>query len=94
MYGQGWVRSNADLQKIRRQEKKREEQKKDFEDQQQQGKDKVAGAGLRQFGASTSEVCDARHPPATGLKADPAASPQRADRCLTLASGAGQPLQE
>lgn len=56
MYGQGWVVSNADLQKIRRQEKRREEQKKNFEEQQKQGQDKVKSAGLRQFGASTSEV--------------------------------------
>ena len=56
MYGQGWVGSNADLQRIRKEEKRREEQKKQFEEQQKQGKDKVSAAGLRQFGASTSEV--------------------------------------
>jgi hypothetical protein len=56
MYGQGWVVSNADLQKIRKQEKRREEQKKQVEDQRKQGQDKVNSAGLRQFGTSTSEV--------------------------------------
>jgi protein FAM50 len=55
----GYVGSAQDTQRIRRQEKQREEQRKKFEEQQQQGRDKVANAGLKQFGSSKSEAYEA-----------------------------------
>lgn len=58
MYGQGYVGTSQDVNRIRRQEKQREEQKKAFEELQKQKRDKVETAGLRQFGASKTEVLE------------------------------------
>jgi protein FAM50 len=54
---QGYVGSGEDQRRIRRQEKEREEKKKEYEKAKQQSDANVEGAGLRQFGAGTSEVC-------------------------------------
>jgi hypothetical protein len=59
MYSNGYVGTSQDAQRIRRQEKQREEQRKKFEEQQQQQRDKVASAGLKQFGSSKSEAYEA-----------------------------------
>lgn len=57
MFSNGYVGSSEDSQRIRRQEKQREEQRKKFETLAQESKDRADGAGLRQFGTSTEEVC-------------------------------------
>jgi protein FAM50 len=55
----GYVGSAQDAARIRRQEKEREEQRKKFEEQQKQQRDKVANAGLKQFGSSKAEAYEA-----------------------------------
>lgn len=54
-YGMGgYVGSSEDQRRILRQEKEREAQRRQFEDEKK--KLENANAGLRQFGAGTSEV--------------------------------------
>lgn len=58
MYGQGYVGTSQDVNRIRRQEKQREEERKNFEELQKQKRDGVQTAGLRQFGVSKTEVLE------------------------------------
>ncbi len=58
---QGYVGSGEDQRRIRRQEKEREEKKKLYEKAKEQSDANVEGAGLRQFGAGTSEVSTLEH---------------------------------
>lgn len=53
---QGYVGNSQDVTRIRRQQKQREEQRKKFEELKNQSKAKVEAAGLRRFGAGSSEV--------------------------------------
>ncbi|CAD7698806.1 unnamed protein product, partial [Ostreobium quekettii] len=55
---QGYVGNSQDVTRIRRQQKQREEQKKKFEELRNQSKAKLENAGLRRFGAGSSEVLD------------------------------------
>eukprot|EP00878_Enallax_costatus_P021732 GHUV01023023.1.p1 GENE.GHUV01023023.1~~GHUV01023023.1.p1 ORF type:complete len:354 (+),score=142.08 GHUV01023023.1:159-1220(+) len=57
MFANGYVGSSEDAQKLRKLGKQREEQRKKFEELQE--KKKREAAGLRQFGASKSEVLEA-----------------------------------
>ncbi|GMH33809.1 hypothetical protein BSKO_01643 [Bryopsis sp. KO-2023] len=52
---QGYVGNSQDVTRIRRQQKQREEQRKKFEELKNQSKAKVEAAGLRRFGAGSSE---------------------------------------
>lgn len=58
---QGYVGSAEDQRRIRRQEKEREDRKKQFEDKKKRSDANVDAAGLRQFGAGTSEVLQCLH---------------------------------
>ncbi len=53
---QGYVGSGEDQRRISRYEKQREEKKRNFEKQKQQSDANVDNAGLRVFGAGTSEA--------------------------------------
>ena len=55
-YGQGYVGTGEDVQRIRRMEKQREESKKKFDSLKKEGTDRIEAAGLRKFGASIHEV--------------------------------------
>lgn len=57
MFANGYVGSSEDAQKLRKLGKQREQQRKKFEELQE--KKKGEAAGLRQFGASKSEVLEA-----------------------------------
>lgn len=52
----GYVGTSEDVARIRRQEKQRGDARKKFEVLKKESDDRVDGAGLRQFGVSTSEV--------------------------------------
>lgn len=52
-----YIGSAEDARRIRKQEEDREKQRKEFELRRQQGESNVDGAGLRQFGAGTTDVC-------------------------------------
>lgn len=53
---QGYVGSGEDQRRISRYEKDREEKKRKFEAQKQQSDANIDAAGLRVFGAGTSEA--------------------------------------
>lgn len=53
---QGYVGSAQDITRIRRQQKKREEQLRKLEEIKKETEAKVESAGLRRFGAGTSDV--------------------------------------
>lgn len=55
---QGYVGSSEDKRRIARQEKQREEERKKFEDRKKQSDANVNAAGLRQFGAGSTEVLE------------------------------------
>lgn len=52
----GYVGTSEDSARIRRQEKQRDDARKKFEGLKKESDDRVDGAGLRQFGISTTEV--------------------------------------
>ncbi|KAG2491992.1 hypothetical protein HYH03_009722 [Edaphochlamys debaryana] len=58
MFGNGYVGTGEDVQRIRRMEKQREEQRKKFEQMHKQTKDEADRAGLKKFGASTEEALE------------------------------------
>ena len=51
-----YIGSAEDARRIRKQEEEREKQKLEFEKRKQAGESNVDGAGLRQFGAGTTDV--------------------------------------
>ncbi len=59
MFADGYVGTSHDATRIRKQQQEREEQRKKYEALQQKTRDKVASAGLRQFGASKAEAYEA-----------------------------------
>mmetsp|Transcript_32292 Transcript_32292/g.58685 ORF Transcript_32292/g.58685 Transcript_32292/m.58685 type:complete len:335 (-) Transcript_32292:371-1375(-) len=59
MYSNGYVGTNEDVQRIRKQEKQREEQRKKFEESKKQSNDRVETSGLRKFAASSNEIVEA-----------------------------------
>lgn len=51
-----YIGSAEDARRIRKQEEEREKQREEFEKRKQAGESNVDGAGLRQFGAGTTDV--------------------------------------
>ena len=51
-----YIGSAEDARRIRKQEEEREKQKEEFEKRKLAGESNVDGAGLRQFGAGTTDV--------------------------------------
>ncbi|MEW5303656.1 MAG: hypothetical protein WDW36_006327 [Sanguina aurantia] len=54
----GYVGTSEDVARIRRQEKQRGDARKKFESLKKESEDRVDGAGLRQFGVSTTEALE------------------------------------
>ena len=55
-FAMAYIGSAEDARRIRKQEEEREKQRKEFEQRKQQGESNVDGAGLRKFGAGTTDV--------------------------------------
>ena len=51
-----YIGSAEDSRRIRKQEEEREKQRKEFEERKRQGESNIDSAGLRQFGAGSTEV--------------------------------------
>ena len=51
-----YIGSAEDSRRIRKQEEEREKQRKEFEERKRQGESNIDNAGLRQFGAGSTEV--------------------------------------
>lgn len=56
MFANGYVGTNADAVRIRRQEKEREKERKKYEEKAAEKEQAVQSAGLKQFAATTTEV--------------------------------------
>lgn len=61
MFANGYVGTNEDVVRIRRQEKEREKERKKYEEKAAEKERQVQTAGLKQFAATTSEVGHSCH---------------------------------
>ncbi len=59
--GDGYVGTAEDSARIRRMGKKREEERKKFEEERRMRQERIDGAGLRKFGAASTEVGVSQH---------------------------------